>query len=95
MLGSVLKDGEDMSVNLPYASIRAAVAKVEGALDVVKEARLCIPGFGAAANVFVEERAGEVKVVGLVDFKSAFWGDAAFMRGMIYGSWPKDTRGIL
>ena len=95
MLGSVLKDGEDMFVNLPYASIRTAVENVENVLDVVMQAKLCVPGLGAAANVFVEERAQEVKVVGLVDFKSAFWGDAAILDGRVYGAWPQDTKGLL
>ena len=95
MLSSVLKDGEDIFVNLPYASIRATVAQVENVLDEVVEAKLCVPGLGAAANVLVEERAGDLKVVGLVDFKSAFWGDPVIVRRTAHGGWPKDTKGLL
>jgi len=73
MLGSVLKDGEDMFVNLPYPQIREQVARAESSLDEVHEARLIVMDLGDPETVLVDERTKEV--TGLVDFKKALWGD--------------------
>ena len=89
MLGSVLKDGEDTFVNLPYSQIRQQVAMSEYVLDEIKEARLVVPGFGNADNVLVNER---TKIVtGLLDFKGAIWGDTDLVTGLATTS----MRGLL
>ena len=89
MLGSVLKDGEDTFVNLPYSEIRQQVAMSEYVLDEITEARLVIPGFGNADNVLVNER---TKIVtGLLDFKGAIWGDTDLVTGLANTS----MRGLL
>ena len=89
MLGSVLKDGEDTFVNLPYSQIRQQVAMSEYVLDEIEEARLVVPGFGNADNVLVNER---TKIVtGLLDFKGAIWGDTDLVTGLATTS----MRGLL
>ena len=89
MLGSVLKDGEDTFVNLPYSQIREQVARSEHVLDEVQEARLVILGLGNADNVLVDERTKTV--TGLIDFKGAIWGDTDLGTGQASTS----LRGLL
>ena len=89
MLGSVLKDGEDMFVNLPYAQIREMVAMAESSLDEVQEARLIVLDLGDPENVLVSDRTKEV--TGLIDFKRAIWGDI----DMVTGDAATSLRGLL
>ena len=89
MLGSVLKDGEDMFVNLPYAQIRELVAKAESSLDEVQEARLIVLDLGDPDNVLVNDVTKEV--TGLIDFKKAVWGDI----DMVTGDAATSLRGLL
>jgi len=89
MLGSVLKDGEDMFVNLPYAQIREMVSKAESSLDEVQEARLIVLDLGDPENVLVSDRTKEV--TGLIDFKKALWGDI----DMVTGDAATSLRGLL
>ena len=89
MLGSVLKDGEDMFVNLPYMEIREQVARAEAALDEVQEARLIVMDLGDPEKVLVDERTKEL--TGLIDFKKALWGDV----DMAMGDGMTSTKGLL
>lgn len=89
MLGSVLADGEDMFVNLPYTQIREQVARAESSLDEVQEARLVVTDLGDPETVLVDERTKEV--TGLVDFKKALWGDVE----MVTGDTVTSVRGLL
>ncbi|MCJ1432566.1 hypothetical protein MMC27_001923 [Xylographa pallens] len=89
MLGSVLKDGEDMFVNLPYAQIREMVAKAESSLDEVQEAQLVVLDLGDPENVLVNDQTK--KVTGLIDFKKALWGDI----DMVTGDASTSLRGLL
>ena len=73
MLESVLMDGEDMMVSLPYSQIREHLSRHENALDPVEEARLVVLGFGQPENVLIDRRTNEV--TGLLDFGRATWGD--------------------
>ena len=73
MLESVLMDGEDMMVSLPYSQIREHLARTKTALDSIKEARLVVLGFGQPENVLIDRRTNEV--TGLLDFGRAIWGD--------------------
>ncbi|MCJ1308635.1 hypothetical protein MMC25_002288 [Agyrium rufum] len=78
MLEEVLKEAEDLFVNLPYTQIRNQVQRAAFSLDEVMEARLVVPNFGDARNVLIDE--GLKKVTGLVDFKLAMWGDVDMTR---------------
>lgn len=87
MVADVLRDGEDAFVNLPYTTIREAMDKAQSALTGVQHASLVIPGFGKRENVLVDDRpGGDMVVVGLLDFKGAFWGDSDMVTGRASGS---------
>jgi hypothetical protein len=73
MLESALMDGEDMMVSLPYSQIREQLSRTKNALDLIKEARLVVLGFGQPENVLIDRRTNEV--TGLLDFGRAIWGD--------------------
>ena len=89
MLESVMKDAEDMFLNLPYSHIREQVSRTEKVLDEVQDARLIVMGLGDADNVIIDERTKEV--AGVIDFKQALWGDADMGRG----DGATGTRGLL
>lgn len=76
MMHDILMDGENVTVNLPYAEIRAAVAMHSRALNVVREARLVVLGSGRPENVLVEKKTNDV--TGILDFGRAVWGDVRF-----------------
>lgn len=73
MLQSVLMDGEDMLIALPYSEIRHLVKRMKKALDEVKVARLIVCGLGSEENILIDRGANEI--TGLLDFGTAFWGD--------------------
>ena len=73
MLESVLMDGEDMMISLPYSQIREHVSRTKNVLDSITEARLVVLGFGEPENVLIDRRTNEV--TGLLDFGRAIWGD--------------------
>lgn len=75
MVESVMQDGEDMKVNLSYFKIREALSKWGIYLDDITAARLVILGMERPENVLIERRTN--KVVGMLDFGVAVWGDPA------------------
>lgn len=77
MVESVLMDGEDMRVNLPYIEIREAVTSWGKALEEVREAKLVVLGLGRSENVLIDRRTNGV--TGLLDFGQAVWGDPALL----------------
>ncbi|MCJ1447405.1 MAG: hypothetical protein MMC23_007916 [Stictis urceolatum] len=97
MLGSVLKDGEDMFVNLPYAQIRDVVrlGVCRDALAEIRVAELCVGGLGGPDGVLVEVGGEERErmVCGLVGFKVAWWGDRELERGRESGNEREGGKG--
>jgi hypothetical protein len=79
MMESVLMDGEDMMINLPYITIRDLLSACAGSFDEVKEARLVVLSLEQPENVLIERRTNSV--TGLLDFSQAIWGDPAFANG--------------
>ena len=73
MLESVLMDGEDKLVSLPYSQIREEALRLGAALNDVKQAQLVVVGFGEPENVLIDRRTNEV--TGLTDFGRAIWAD--------------------
>ena len=73
MLESVLMDGEDMMVSLPYSQIREHLSRHKSVLDPIEEAKLVVLGFGRPENVLIDRKTNEV--TGLLDFGRAIWGD--------------------
>lgn len=77
MLESILRDGEDMSVLLPYGLIRAHFGRLYWRLEEVKTPRLLILDVGDSRNVLLVRRPGaeDVKIVGLRDWSHGIFGD--------------------
>jgi len=84
MLEGVLRDGEDMAVAIPYATIRRHFRRLGYVLDAVREGRLVVVRGGEEGVVLVkkeeEEEGGEgekggYKLRGLGDWSSAVFGD--------------------
>lgn len=76
MLESVLMDAEDLTINIPYAEIRDAVATSEGILDEITQPRLVVLGLCEPRNVLIDGQTNSV--TGLLDFGRALWGDWQF-----------------
>ena len=70
---SVLRDAEDMFINLPYGEIRDEMGRLQSALEEVVLPRLVVVGFGRSSHVLLDEESKQLS--GVVDFSSAFWGD--------------------
>jgi hypothetical protein len=77
---SVLRDGEDVSLNLPYGEIRGHFHRLLWVVDGVKEARLVILNAGNDTNVLVEQAGGKFNLTGLGDWSQGFFGDPLFCR---------------
>ena len=77
MLESILMDGEDKLVSLPYSQMRDEALRFGYVLDEIKKARLVVMGFGQPENVLIDRRTNEV--TGLTDFGSALWADPDLM----------------
>ena len=77
MLESVMQDGEDIMVNIPYFEIRTTLSRWGSYLDEVTEAKLVVLGLGKPENVLIKTKTNEV--VGLLDFGTAVWGDPAMV----------------
>ncbi|WPG97964.1 Hypothetical protein R9X50_00074700 [Acrodontium crateriforme] len=73
MLESVMRDGEDVLINLPYHNIRDLARKHLASLDKITEPRLVIVDLTGNKNVVVDVES--CKVTGLIDYSSAIWGD--------------------
>ena len=73
MLESILRDGEDALINLPYEGMRDLVRRHRASLDKVTQPRFVLLEVCADENVVVDERSR--RVTGVLDFSTAFWGD--------------------
>ncbi|EMD00040.1 hypothetical protein BAUCODRAFT_62836 [Baudoinia panamericana UAMH 10762] len=81
MLETILRDGEDALISLPYDGMRELVRKHRGSLDKVTQPSLVILELCADHNVVVD--ATNQRVSGLLDYSTAFWGDP-FMSDCFY-----------
>ncbi|KAK4549185.1 hypothetical protein LTR36_007643 [Oleoguttula mirabilis] len=81
MLESVLRDGEDALINLPYEGMRDLVRKHRASLEKITQPKLTLLELSADENVVVDAK--NHRVTGLLDFSSAFWGDP-FMSDCFY-----------
>lgn len=84
LLESVLRDGEDMAVVLPYDSVRAHFKRLSWRLDAVISPRLVLLNLGDEANIMVERTSETavsmlsektVKVTGLRSWSQGVFGD--------------------
>lgn len=70
---SVLRDSEDMFINLPYGQIRDELSRLQSALEEVILPRLVVVGLGRSSHVLLDDESKQLS--GVIDFSSAFWGD--------------------
>ena len=75
MFESILMDGEDMLVHVPYFQIREAISRWESYLEDVTKPRLVVRGLSKPENVLIDRKTK--RVTGLLDFGQALWADAA------------------
>ncbi|KAK4553405.1 hypothetical protein LTR86_009462 [Recurvomyces mirabilis] len=73
MLESVLRDGEDALINLPYEGMRELLRRHRGSLDKITQPRLVVMELSADQNIVVDAR--QQQVTGLLDYSTALWGD--------------------
>ncbi|KAK0342706.1 hypothetical protein LTR91_024333 [Friedmanniomyces endolithicus] len=73
MLETILRDGEDALINLPYESMKDLVRRHRACLDQITQPRLVLLELSADDNVVVDTKTN--RVTGLLDFSTAFWGD--------------------
>ncbi|KAF2085330.1 hypothetical protein K490DRAFT_58727 [Saccharata proteae CBS 121410] len=73
LLETVLRDGEDMLISLPYDTIRQVSSEKSGVLDGVRQPRLVLLGAGKPSNVLVDESTHQVS--GMLGIGNAIWGD--------------------
>ncbi|KKK19558.1 hypothetical protein P175DRAFT_0436187 [Aspergillus ochraceoroseus IBT 24754] len=73
LLEGILRDSEDVFVNLPYAEIRHRVSWLSPALDEVVLPRLVMIDFGQPSQVLVDP--DSKRLCGISGFGNAVWGD--------------------
>ncbi|QIX00173.1 hypothetical protein AMS68_005690 [Peltaster fructicola] len=73
LLETVLRDGEDSLINLPYDNIREMLRKHWQSIDAVTQPKLVLLEVCSTENIVVDERTKEV--TSLVDYSTAIWGD--------------------
>lgn len=81
LLETVLRDGEDALINLPYEGIRDQVRRHRASLDQITQPRLMLVEMASDRNIVVDESRGRVS--GLLDLSTAIWGDP-FMSDCFY-----------
>lgn len=98
LLEGILRDGEDVSVLLPYDTIRAHYQRLSWRLDAVTLPRLVILDVGSEPNVMVERGiegspstlSQRVKVTGLRSWSFGIFGDP-----LIADAFDKPSEGFL
>ncbi|KAL3461272.1 hypothetical protein BJX64DRAFT_162843 [Aspergillus heterothallicus] len=69
----ILRDSEDVFINLPYGEIRYQVSRLSPVLDEILVARLVVINFGHPSHVFVDPESKRLS--GISGFGTAVWGD--------------------
>ncbi|KAL4906739.1 hypothetical protein BDW74DRAFT_126781 [Aspergillus multicolor] len=68
----LLRNAEDVFINLPYGEIRYQVSRASPALDEITIPRLVVVDFGQPSQVLVNE---SKRLCGISSFGTAVWGD--------------------
>jgi aminoglycoside phosphotransferase (APT) family kinase protein len=84
LLESILRDGEDMLVTIPYDSIRYYIGKNSHYLDEATQPRLVAMNACDPQKVLIDEQTKQV--TGLVGFSNVLWGDPLMSGGVTDGS---------
>ncbi|KAE8353571.1 hypothetical protein BDV28DRAFT_132859 [Aspergillus coremiiformis] len=70
---SILRDSEDVFVNLPYAEIRHQLSRLSPALEEITLPQLVVSDFGRPTQVLVDRESKQLS--GIVDLGKTLWGD--------------------
>ncbi|RMZ40039.1 hypothetical protein AFCA_003625 [Aspergillus flavus] len=70
---SILRDSEDVFVNLPYAEIRHQLSRLSPALEEITSPQLVVIDFGHPTQVLVDPESKQLS--GVVDLGKTLWGD--------------------
>ncbi|KAE8161107.1 hypothetical protein BDV40DRAFT_268897 [Aspergillus tamarii] len=70
---SILRDSEDVFVNLPYAEIRHQLSRLSPALEEITSPQLVVIDFGHPTQVLVDPESKQLS--GVVDLGRTLWGD--------------------
>ena len=81
LLETILRDGEDALISLPFDSIRDLVRRHRASLDRITQPKLMVIDLAADHNIVVCPKT--FQVTGLLDYATAFWGDP-FMSDCFY-----------
>lgn len=73
LLETILRDGEDALVSLPYDFIRHQVRRHRQALDQITQPKLVLLEMAADQDVIINTN--DYTIAGLLDFSTAIWGD--------------------
>ncbi|EME39793.1 hypothetical protein DOTSEDRAFT_74634 [Dothistroma septosporum NZE10] len=73
LLESILRDGENALITLPYDFIRDQVRRHRQVLDQITQPKLVLLEMASDQNVLINTN--EYTVAGLLDFSTAIWGD--------------------
>ncbi|SMQ55246.1 unnamed protein product [Zymoseptoria tritici ST99CH_1A5] len=73
MLETVLRDGEDALISLPYDYIRDLVRRRRSCLDQITQPRLTLLEMVSDQNIIVDTNT--MTVAGLLDWSTTMWGD--------------------
>ncbi|KAK5173093.1 uncharacterized protein LTR77_003215 [Saxophila tyrrhenica] len=81
LLESIMRDGEDALISLPYDHVRDLVRRHRSSLEKITQPKLVLLELSADRNVVVDVKAEQV--TGLLDYSTAIWGDP-FMSDCFY-----------
>ncbi|KAL4885130.1 hypothetical protein BJY04DRAFT_160599 [Aspergillus karnatakaensis] len=74
----LLRDSEDVFINLPYGEIRYHVGRLSPVLDEISRPRLVVVDFGQPSQVVVDPETR--RLCGISGFGTAVWGDVYMAR---------------
>ncbi|KAL5050016.1 hypothetical protein BDW71DRAFT_141308 [Aspergillus fruticulosus] len=86
----LLRNAEDVFINLPYGEIRYQVSQASPALDEISTPRLVVVDFGQPSQVLVNE---SKRLCGISSFGTAVWGDV-FMAKIFENPTPSVVDGF-
>ncbi|PLB36109.1 phosphotransferase family protein [Aspergillus candidus] len=73
LVENIIRDSEDVFVNIPYTEIRQHVRRLSPALDEVTVPRLVVMDLGRPSQVLLDPETKQFS--GIIDFGNTLWGD--------------------
>lgn len=73
LVEDIIRDSEDVFVNIPYTEIRQHIRRLSPALDEVTVPRLVVMDLGRPSQVLLDPETKQLS--GMIDFGNTLWGD--------------------